>query len=93
MPESRETIFRPASGGGLRLVIAVSKLDTFVQVPITKRSESIGQQRHRRIEVAPDQHGAGERGRSETVANPVDRQVEVASAVQRQRKLDGSLVG
>ena len=38
MPESRENDFRPASGGGLRMVIAVPKLDSFVQVPITKRS-------------------------------------------------------
>ena len=38
MPESRETVFRPASGGGLRMVIDVSKLDSFVQVLITKRS-------------------------------------------------------
>jgi hypothetical protein len=37
MPESRETVFRPASGGGLRIVIDVS-LDSFVQVLITKRS-------------------------------------------------------
>ncbi len=36
MPESRETVFRPASGG-LRMVIDVSKLDSFVQVQITKR--------------------------------------------------------
>ena len=38
MPESRETIFRPASGGGLRLVIDVAELDSFVQAQITKRS-------------------------------------------------------
>ena len=31
MPESRETVFRPASGGGLRMVIDASKLDSFVQ--------------------------------------------------------------
>ena len=41
MPESRETVFRPASGGGLPMVIDVSKLDSFVQVLITKRSSSI----------------------------------------------------
>ena len=35
---TRETVFRPASGGGLRMVIDVSKLDSFVQVQITKRS-------------------------------------------------------
>ena len=38
MPESRDNDVRPASGGGLRMVIDVSKLDSFVQVPITKRS-------------------------------------------------------
>ncbi|HTT27550.1 MAG TPA: hypothetical protein VMG37_04010, partial [Solirubrobacteraceae bacterium] len=38
MPESRETVFRPASGGGLRMVIDASKLDSFVQLAITKRS-------------------------------------------------------
>ncbi len=38
MPESRETVFRPASGGGLRMVINASKFDSFVQVQITKRS-------------------------------------------------------
>jgi len=38
MPESRESVFRPASGGGLRMVIGMSKFDSFVQVPITKRS-------------------------------------------------------
>jgi len=38
MPESRETVFRPASGGGLRMVIGTSKLDSFVQLAITKRS-------------------------------------------------------
>ena len=36
MPESRETVFRPASGGGLRMVIDASKLDSFVQLAITK---------------------------------------------------------
>jgi len=38
MPESRETDVRPASSGGLRMVIDVLKLDSFVQVPIAKRS-------------------------------------------------------
>jgi len=38
MPESRETVLRPASGGGLRMVIDASKLDSFVQLAITKRS-------------------------------------------------------
>ena len=38
MPESRETVLRPASGGGLRIVIHASKLDSFVQLAITKRS-------------------------------------------------------
>jgi len=38
MPEFREDDVRPASGGGLRMVIDVPKLDSFVQVPITKRS-------------------------------------------------------
>jgi len=37
MPESRESVFRPASGGGLRVVIDVSKSDLFMQVPMTKR--------------------------------------------------------
>jgi len=32
MPESRETAFRPASGGGIRMVIDASKLDSFVQL-------------------------------------------------------------
>jgi len=38
MPESREAVFRPASRGGLRMVIDASKPDPFEQVPITKRS-------------------------------------------------------
>jgi len=38
MPESRETVFRPASGGGLRTVIDASKLDLFVQLAITNWS-------------------------------------------------------
>jgi len=38
MPESRESVFRPASGGGLRMVIDASKLDSFVQPAITERS-------------------------------------------------------
>ena len=37
MPGSRETVFHPASGGGLRVVIDASKLDSFVQLAITKR--------------------------------------------------------
>ena len=38
LPESRERNFRPASGGGLRMAIDAPKLDSFVQVPIAKRS-------------------------------------------------------
>ena len=39
MPESRETVLRTASGGGLRIVIDASKLDSFVQLAITKQSQ------------------------------------------------------
>jgi len=38
MPEPRETVFRPASGDGLCMAIDASKLDSFVQLAITKRS-------------------------------------------------------
>jgi len=38
MNESRDNDVRPASGGGLRMVVDASKLDSFVQVPITKWS-------------------------------------------------------
>jgi len=38
MPGSRETVFRPASAGGLRMVIDASKTDSFAQLAITKRS-------------------------------------------------------
>jgi len=38
LSESRETVFRHASGGGLRSAIGSRKLDSFVQVPIAKRS-------------------------------------------------------
>jgi len=39
MPGSREAVFRPASGGGLRMVTDASKLDAFVQLAITKRRQ------------------------------------------------------
>ncbi len=38
MSESRETEFRGASGGGLRLAIGPGKRDSSVQIPIAKQS-------------------------------------------------------
>ena len=51
---------------------------------------SVGEQRHGGPGVAADEHGAGDRGRPEAVADLVERGVERArrSAVERQRELD-----
>jgi hypothetical protein len=38
MSESREIVFRHASGGGLRSAIGQRERDSFVQVSIAKRS-------------------------------------------------------
>ena len=55
---------------------------------------SVGEHRHRQARVAAEQHGPGDRGRAEPVADVVERGVEgaAASPVERQRELDGAVV-
>ncbi len=67
-----------------------------VELDLARRAttRSIGEQRHRRPLVAAQEHGPGDRGRSEPVAHLVGRGIESAGTppVERQRELDGTVV-